>query len=301
MFAAKLKTFGRLAVSASILLGAAACGDSTGTGDATLTLLLTDAPDPIYQNVWVTIGEIEILGSDGPPVLITSMGGDDIDLLKLQKGVTIALGSVDLKSGTYNQLRMVITEASIKLQDGLFFTDGTDSTNLIIPSGAQTGIKINLDAAAGNGSTSGIVINPGVTILVVDFDVTQNFKILGSPDAPGGIQGVLFTPLLRAVVENVAGSISGTVSVDGTGSVENASVHAILSSSDAGVIAELQTSEGTGIIAADGTYEINFLSPGTYDVTVAATDDTNASVTKEVVVVAATDVTANFTVDTVVP
>ena len=34
------------------------------------------------------------------------------------------------------------------------------------------------------------------TIIVVDFDVAQNFVIQGNPDTPAGIHGILFTPTL---------------------------------------------------------------------------------------------------------
>ena len=76
--------------------------------------------------------------------------------------------------------------------------------------------KIDLSSADGDAENSGIEIVAGETIFVVDFDVEQNFVIQGDPDTPAGIQGVLFTPNLRAVVRGVAGSIAGTVASSNT-------------------------------------------------------------------------------------
>ena len=294
MFTVKSKTFGRFAMVASIFLGMAACSDSTGTGDATLSVRLTDAPHPMFERVDVTIGEIEIFGSNGAPVSVTSSGGT-FNLLDFQDGVTASLASLTLEPGTYNQLRIVIEEASVTLRTEFQFADGSQSKTLTVPSGAQTGIKFNLDAADGDASSSGIEIVPGETILVVDFDVTQNFKVQGSPNTPAGIQTVLFTPLLRAVVQDIAGSISGTISGTGLAGVADSSVSAVLLES--GVIDALQTAEATGVIDSSGTYSINFLSPGTYRVSVSASNATATPTSIDVVVADGQDVIGtDFTV-----
>jgi hypothetical protein len=34
-------------------------------------------------------------------------------------------------------------------------------------------------------------------VVLVDFDVDQNFVIQGNPETPAGINGILFTPVLR--------------------------------------------------------------------------------------------------------
>jgi hypothetical protein len=97
------------------------------------------------------------------------------------------------------------------------------------------------------------------------MDASKNFVIQGNPDAQAGIQDVLFTPLLRATVKDVAGSISGTVSGP-DGPVAGAQVEAELENS--GDLEPWQTTTGTGPTQADGTYRIWFLSPGTYTVSV---------------------------------
>lgn len=260
-----------LALAAPLAFGA--CSDlfGSGSGDAQLSLQLTDAPSEYYSSATVDIGAIELIPADGAPVTLTDDGGSH-ELLDLQNGVTADLATLDIEAGTYLQLRLVVQSASVELADGLQFTDGSTSKELQVPSGAQTGIKINLSSADGN-NAAGVEIRQGETILVVDFDVDQNFVIQGDPESTAGIEDVLFTPLLRATVRDVAGSISGTVtsSSDQSG-LGGLTVRATLQGST--VLEELQTDEVTAVTDADGSYTLNYLAPGTYDVSV---DDFSAA------------------------
>lgn len=260
----RARNFSGLVLALAVAL--TACGEATSPGgDAQLTVALTDAPSDYYASATVDIGSIQIIPDDGPPVTLTNDGGEH-DLLSLQNGVTADLATLSIDPGTYLQLRLVVENAHVELADGLQFQDGSTEKDLFVPSGAQTGIKINLSSADGNGD-AGVEIRQGETILVVDFDVAQNFVIQGDPDTQAGIQDVLFTPLLRATVSDVAGSISGTVtsSEDDSG-MESLTVRAVLQASD--VMEELQTDEVTAVTSSDGSYTIHFLSPGTYEVSV---------------------------------
>jgi hypothetical protein len=256
----------RKATILPVLLGAfalGACDDPTGGGElARLSVELTDAPSEYVAAANVDIGRIEIIPADGPPQVVVEDAGS-YDLLTLQNGVTAALGSIDIEAGTYLELRMVVESAAITLVDGYTFNDGSQTKSVAVPSGAQTGIKIRLSSADGERG-AGVDIRPGETVLVVDFDVSQNFVMQGDPDTAAGIQDFLFTPLLRAVVKDVAGSIAGTVTAPAGVAVEGLSV--VATASDAAV----GDAPATALVAADGTYKINFLAPGTFSVTVQA-------------------------------
>lgn len=257
---------------------AVGCGDSTGSGAARLTVQVTDAPDQYLESATVTIGDVDIVPASGSPVLLTSDGGT-FDLLSLQNGVTGSVASLEIESGNYVQLRFVVTSATVTLKPDFSFNDGTRIKDLVVPSGAQSGIKINLDGSDGDANSAGINISPGETILVIDFDVSQNFKVQGNPDTPAGINGYLFTPLLRAVVRDVAGNIGGTLSAAAGASVEGITVMA--EQTDSGLMEALQTPIATAIADATGSYTIAFLAPGTYTVRVdgATADPTTQSVT----------------------
>jgi hypothetical protein len=249
-------------VAAAVALTTACDSPTAGNRDARVTVLLTDAPHEYLEAAVVTIGRIELLRAGGPPVVITTDGGM-FDLLTLQDGVTAALGSADIEPGRYLQMRMIVSSATLTLKEGYTFTDGSSVKDVSVPSGAQTGIKINLTTADGE-PRAGIEIKAGVTVLVVDFDVSQNFVMQGSPDEPSGIRGFLFTPLLRAVVEQDAGSIAGTVTAPAGVETKDLTVTATRQDAPEGEV------PASTLVKDDGTFKLHFLAPGTYNVTVAA-------------------------------
>ena len=123
---------------------------------------------------------------------------------------------------------------------GLHLANGDTTASLRVPSGMQSGIKVNF------GGT--LRVTPGQTDIVVDFDVSQSFVLTGPPMAP---MGVIFKPVIHATAQDVSGSIAGTSSP--------ASAH--------GMIFAIQGSDTVGSAAADttsGAYKIFFLPPGTY-------------------------------------
>ena len=252
---------------------AVACGDDSGPQDGTahVTVALTDAPNPMFAEASVEIGAVSLIPADGPPIVLADAGGTH-DLLMLQNGVMANLATQVIEPGRYLQLRLEVLSASVTLAEGLTWSDGTtDSRDLFVPSGAQSGIKVNLRAVD---ESAGVDISSGETMLVVDMDVSQNFKIQGSVGTPAGIKDVKFTPLLRASLLDVAGSISGTVtygSATPADATEYATITADLDPATSSVLEVMQTTQVTTVAEADGTYTLWFVSPGTYDVSAAAT------------------------------
>jgi hypothetical protein len=253
-----------LAMAAGALT-VSACDTPTSSGEtARVTVLLTDAPLKYLESAVVEIGRIEILPVGGPPIVISADGGT-YDLLKLQDGVTAELGFADMDPGRYHQLRMIVSRVTLTLADDYEFNDGSSSRDIAVPSGAESGIKIKLTAADGKNGP-GVDIRPGETVLVVDFDVSQNFVMQGSADTSAGIEGFLFTPLLRAAVKDVAGSIAGSVEAPSGVDTEGMQVTATLEGAEEGTVS------ATATVKDDGTFKLFFLPPGTYAVTVAAGD-----------------------------
>lgn len=247
----------------ALALGACDSSPVGGNGETRLKLQLTDAPSDYIAAAVVDIGAIQVLSAEGPPITVVEDGGS-YDLLTLQNGVTADLGSIPIAPGVYTELRMIVQSAQVTLKDGYTFATGETTRAIKVPSGAQTGIKISLasaDAEAG----PGVEIRQGETVLVIDFDVSQNFVMQGDAESPAGIQGFNFTPTLRAVARDVAGSIAGQVTAPSGSSV---SVEGLTVSATRTDIAGAPVA--TGITDASGSYTINFLPPGSYDVTVSA-------------------------------
>ena len=277
----RISTF--VVVAAGVALGG--CGDSTGPeAPATFKVMLTDGPAEYLASANVEIGEVWAIQAGGPPILLSSDGGS-YNLLELQNGVMTELASAELDASIrILQLRLHVESADVTLGDdgegtNYMFASGENTQDLFIPSGAQSGIKINLRADEGNEDGAGVDLVPGETILaVVDWDVEQNFVFTGDTSDPTMLPDVLFTPLLRATVEDVAGSISGTITYasatpDAEG--EYADIDAVLDLDNSTVpVEEMETRTASAVAdPVDGTYTIYFLSPGTYDVSASAIID----------------------------
>jgi hypothetical protein len=226
-----------------------ACSDSNGpSSQGTVTVRLTDAPADDFQSATVYISQVTLIGSG------TSASGEVIsdthasfDLLTLQNGVTATLGSASVPTGSYSQIRLVVDSARVVLAGGRTFADGSNTAVLQIPSGQQTGIKLNFGPP--------VEVTEGETVLVVDFDVSQSFVFQGPKSSPNG---VLFKPVLHAVAADVAASISGTV----LPALAGATVYAI-AGTDTVATAFANTTTGA--------YTLRFLPPGSYVVAADAT------------------------------
>ena len=275
MFRRAFSPFLLVALTATAFTG---CSDSTGPQEpAHFVVTLTDSPGAWFDSAVVEIGEVWAIQANGPPILLSDDGGT-WNLLDLQNGVMAELASADIEPTRLLQLRLHVVAASVTLKDPYEFTDGETSADLFVPSGAQSGIKINLRDDDANEDGAGVDLVPGETILaVVDMDVERNFVVNGSPDDPDGIKGVLFTPLLRATLKDIAGSISGTVSYTSATpdlEEERARIEAVLDQANSEVpVEEMETLDAAAVAREDSTYTIYFLSPGTYDVTATATID----------------------------
>jgi len=253
----KLRNRYMLSLVAASLTFITACDDgSPEAGTATLTLALTDAADVLYEAATIEVGEVRMTRAGGAPVVLTDYAGEH-DLLELQDGVMADLATLEIEAGRYLQLRLEVLSASATLADGFQFADGSVTRDLRVPSGAQSGIKINLTSADGDPDNAGVFIASGQSILVVDVDVSQNFVVQGPTADPLAIQDVAFTPLLRASLHDVAGSISGTVTYASATPAEESE--------------PMQTDMASTPAASDGTYTLWFLSPGDYEVSAAAT------------------------------
>ena len=161
---------------ASLLTACGGGGDSSATG--TLRLSLTDAPACGYDNVFVTVEKVRVHKSgsasdgDGGWSEIVLASPQRVDLLTLTNGTLLPLGQTALPAGTYTQMRLVLSpnSSSTPLANAIKPTGGTE-TALTTPSGAQSGLKmnINIDVAADK-----------VADFAIDFDACKSFVKAGN-------------------------------------------------------------------------------------------------------------------------
>jgi len=265
------------------------CDDSsTGTdsGVGELNVKMTDAPFPVdsVSAANVTITRIDIRsseedgdggdgdgenGEDNDSTAFTTLSEQqqEINLLNLQNGVTQTLSSQQIEAGSYNQIRLYISDASIELKSGQQF-------DLKVPSGAQSGLKINVEPD--------IEVEGGLTAeLLLDFDVSKSFVMRGNP--LGAINGFIFKPVVRGVNQSEAGRING--------SVTHANADTTLANANVWVTKD--TTVSTAFTDEEGNYAIIGLPEGTYNAHATMTNYDTATV-EGVEVTAGNETTTDF-------
>lgn len=232
----------RIALLTSALLVLAACGTQP-SGTSTVAVQMTDAPATEADHLYVDFGRIELMptedGEDG--VQTVAEEGGQIDVLTLTNGTVEDLGKVDVPAGTYHQVRIIVEDARLEF--------GEESFSVQVPSGAQTGLKVNIDPP--------LVAAAGATNLVtLDFDASR--AVIETP--PGSGNYLLKPTGIRAVSE--AGLLLGSVADSATAEAIAGATIAVVDQDGADVT--------SAITEADGAFRIVTLPTGAYDVEVSA-------------------------------
>lgn len=222
------------ALAAAAILVIGGCSNSTESQTGTLSLRLTDAPAAFQQvNIVVTRVDVHASGSDSEGWFTINDVPATYDLLTLRNGANAVLGTEVLPVGHYTQVRLIIGPGSnVVLNDTAY--------PLEIPSGMQTGIKLN----------HGFDILPDQLYeLMLDFDAERSINLTGSGT-------YMLSPVIRVNAVTASGSISGIVAPV----TAHASVAAIVSPDTIRTQADPLTGAFTLMPLAAGVYSV-LISP----------------------------------------
>jgi len=178
-----------------------ACGPGSSGGEGTITLSITDAPIDGANKVVVKFTGVELRSSSlGVKRDFDFLVPVTLDLLNLQ-GINTALllNGETVEAGIYDEIRLKIHAA----EDGMLesFIELPDGQHeLIVPSGAESGLKIKNDIE--------IPVDGDVNF-TVDFSVRKSIVVAGG----NGDSKVKYhlKPVLRIVEDIVAGHITGLI------------------------------------------------------------------------------------------
>lgn len=222
-----------LLIGLSILF--AGCATDSGTGTGSMTVEMTDAPIDSAEAVNVFIERVEVNregDSDGWVTLNEPQ--QEYDLLELTNGATTVIGSSELEAGTYQQIRLIVS------REGHSVVVNGNSHEMFVPSGAQTGIKLNINAE----------IEEGIEyVLLLDFDASRSVVKAGQNNQ----RPYILKPVIKATEKAITGNIEGTANPAEAQPV----VYAIANS---------DTLASTVADTSDGSFRLIGLEEGTYDV-----------------------------------
>lgn len=195
-----------MALALALLLPLAACDDTTDAEFGSVSVLLTDAPGDEVVEAWVTITDIYLQGSAGDDdpengrVYLLEDVQETHELLSLAETVEELVRDREVPTGTYGQLRMVISDGCVETDDGSVYASsssfdrcGTATGELQMPSYAQSGAKVLLN---------GLTVQGGQQIILLDFNVEDSFG-----RAAGASNRWVMSPVIHASeIELTAGA-----------------------------------------------------------------------------------------------
>ena len=259
------------------LLCLAACGDSTSR----VSVKLTDAPGDTFEKAVVTISKVYLKGSvegdagaEGKGEVVLRSEPITTNLLTLANDAADLVKDVEVPTGTYRELRFVITGGYVQVkEDGGSRVYATSANyeglppgtqvdgELQMPSAASSGLKVKFDKDADVSVTS----DEGQKVILVDFDVSQSFG-----RAAGGSGRWVMGPVIKGADLEFSGNVEVTLRlgsgvalpVIGDAQVQLTSFSAVLVNADGGREPMAFTAGANGVYVADFKY----LLPGTYSV-----------------------------------
>lgn len=244
------------------------CDTNNGTGSdggmGTMTVQMTDAPIDYADAVNVFIERVEVNNAEEDEGWITiSEPQQTYNLLELTNGATEVIGTREMEPGIYNQIRLILSQEGHSVE-----IDG-EPHDMKVPSGLQTGIKVNVNAE----------IEPDFeNVVLIDFDASRSVKKAGNSGR------YILTPVITGSVKAITGNIEGNVNPADARPV----IYAIVGT---------DTLASTIADTSSGDFRIIGLEEGSYDVALDPRNDIYQSAAEEDVSVTAGGTTEIGTIE----
>ena len=202
--------------------------NSTGSGNYTYKVRMTDAPGP-YDSVNIDLQGVEVTGDNGETVMLNTTEGM-YNLLDYSNGTSVLIANSNLVDANVQQIRLILGPNSTVVVDGVTYPLST-------PSAEQSGLKLMV-----NQTLNADIDNE----ILLDFDA-------GASIIQTGNGTYKLRPVIRTVVAATSGTIKGSVFPLGNAMVTATSATAV---------------EYTSSTNDAGQFQISGLPAGTYTLTV---------------------------------
>jgi Domain of unknown function (DUF4382) len=260
------------------VLGLAACGGGGDGGTGKVNLSITDAPIDDAASVVVQFSGVAFKREGSAPEIVQNLSPAtrQIDLLEFQEGrAALLLSGASLPAGKYEWVRLIVDSQPNTRDSYIVLTSGQEC-ELNVPSGAESGLKLN------RGFT---LPADGTVALTIDFDLRK------SVHAPPGLQGsapdcsqaYLLRPTLRLVDDANVGAITGTIDATLVPADCMPKVYVFSGSitpddiEDSGATPDVDPMVVASVSIVNGStayeYRAAFLPPGTYTVAFSCDND----------------------------
>ena len=211
---------------------------SPQSGNGEVKMYMVDSPAN-FDAVFINVTEVDVHSATSDSSggwFVVNRTPHFYDLLTLRNGISTVLGDTMLSAGHYTQIRLILGSGSYVVINGISYA-------LTVPSGMQTGIKLNND----------FDIQANTTYqLTLDFDASKSIVQTGNGK-------YMLNPVIRMVSTVTSGTISGTV----LPLTANAVIWTVSNSDTVTAFAD-----------ATGYYKLMALPAGTYTLNIEASNTT---------------------------
>ncbi|WP_052181137.1 DUF4382 domain-containing protein [Alistipes sp. ZOR0009] len=226
-------------IAGGIALGGfSSCSNDNAT-TSRFEVRLTDAPAD-YAKVLVDIQGVEynVSGNDGDWKVLPLSRTGVYNLLDFRNGVDTLLAGAEISAGKISQIRLKLGE------NNSVVTKSGETISMKVPSGSESGLKLNLHAE----------LKAGITyVLTVDFDAAKSVVKEGNGKYS-------LKPCLRTYEKAVSGAVAGKVTPD----TLSATVYLLKMNT----VSQKNDTVATSIVKS-GSFLIGGLAEGGYTVQVA--------------------------------
>lgn len=206
--------------------------EPTLQGKSSLKVYLVDSPSTL-DSVFIFVNRVEVHRSSNDSTsgwFVINDTPRSFDLMQLRNGASAVLGDTVLEPGQYSQIRLI-------LSDGNYAVDQGVQHKLTVPSGFQTGIKLNHE----------FTLEPNnLYELVLDFNVNKSVHVTGNGK-------YMMKPVIRVTPQIISGTISGQV---------------LPLDAEATIFTTVGTDTVSTYPDVDGFFKLMALPQGTYNVTI---------------------------------
>ena len=211
-------------------------GPTAPEGYGSIMVVAFDAPPPPnVQNIFLRIEEVSVHKSGAGWVTLAEPD-TTYDFLDLINGTTAVIADTALEAGDYTQLRLILADSNTIVVDGV-------THPLVVPSGEETGVKLNLNFT---------VLQDELIEIYVDFDAGKSVR----HNANGYTLQPTFKTFKSVLSGTVAGAVRDTLGVG----ILHAAVEAVNAATN---------DTTTTLTDSTGAYQLVLLE-GTYDITASA-------------------------------
>jgi hypothetical protein len=190
------------------------------------------------------------------------------NLVELQQGTTVDLGSLSLPVGEYKGFRIIVVadSSTMTLKSGVVLTK-TSKPGINWPKSGQVVINVPV--------TNAVKVAPGMNSFVVDFDLAKSFEI---PQGKISTLGASWRGWAAGIIDNstlpTTGSLSGTIHRDSLTGVLGANVTVELMKNGS-TVADTSKADvlATQRATTAGVWKFAYVPAGTYVVRATPTKD----------------------------